>query len=64
MMLEHLIFLPLQGDKHEYNEFKHKVAQLVNFKKNMLLPFPMPFSENEKGGFNLLRAYRGLPRNS
>ena len=58
-----------QGDKHEYNEFKHKVAQLVNVQKkyvtSVISDAKKLFSEkNEKeGGFNLLRAYRGLPRN-
>ena len=56
-----------QGDKHEYNEFKHKVAQLVNVQKYVtsVISDAKLFSEkNEKeGGFNLLRAYRGLPRN-
>jgi len=58
-----------QGDKHEYNEFKHKVDQLVaeqrKFVNTVLSDAKKQITEgNDKdGGFNLLRAFRGLPRN-
>ena len=58
-----------QGDKHEYNEFKHKVDQLVGaqrkFVTTVLSDAKKQITEgnNKDGGFNLLRAFRGLPRN-
>ncbi|MAJ90104.1 MAG: preprotein translocase subunit SecA [Flavobacteriales bacterium] len=58
-----------QGDKHEYNEYKHKVSQLVSaqrkFVTTVLADAKKLLSEGkeEEGGFNLLRVYRGLPRN-
>ncbi len=58
-----------QGDKHEYNEFKHKVDQLVAAQKKYITTVLSDAKKliaegnNKDGGFNLLRAYRGLPRN-
>ncbi len=58
-----------QGDKHEYNEYKHKVHQLVTaqrkFVTTVLSDAKKYLSEGdaEKGGFNLLRVFRGLPKN-
>ena len=58
-----------QGDKHEYNDFKHKVDQLVAAQKkyvNIILADAKKLikeGNNKDGGFNLLRAFRGLPRN-
>ena len=58
-----------QGDKHEYNDFKHKVDQLVAAQKkyvNTILADAKKLiteGNNKEGGFNLLRAFRGLPRN-
>ena len=58
-----------QGDKHEYNEFKHKVDQLVaaqrKYVTTVLSDAKKLITEgnNKDGGFNLLRAFRGLPRN-
>ena len=58
-----------QGDKHEYNEFKHKVDQLVaaqrKYVTTVLSDAKKLIAEgnNKDGGFNLLRAFRGLPRN-
>ena len=58
-----------QGDKHEYNEFKHKVDQLVAAQKKyvttVLADAKKLIAEgnHKDGGFNLLRAFRGLPRN-
>ncbi len=58
-----------QGDKHEYNEYKNKVNQLVNAQRNFVTTVIsdakklLKNGDNEKGGLNLLRAFRGLPRN-
>ena len=58
-----------QGDKHEYNEYKHKVDQLVNAQRKFVTTVIadakglLKDGDTEKGGLNLLRAYRGLPRN-
>ena len=58
-----------QGDKHEYNEFKHKVDQLVSVQKKYVTTVLSDAKkligegDNKEGGFNLLRAFRGLPRN-
>ena len=58
-----------QGDKHEYNEFKHKIDQLVAAQKKYITTVLSDAKKliaegnNKDGGFNLLRAFRGLPRN-
>ncbi len=58
-----------KGDVHEYNEYKHKVNQLVLAQKKYINSVIVDAKkliisgDNEKGGFNLLRAFRGLPRN-
>ncbi|MEC9209032.1 MAG: DEAD/DEAH box helicase, partial [Bacteroidota bacterium] len=58
-----------QGDKHEYNEYKHKVDQLVNAQRKFVTTVIsdakklLAEGDTEKGGLNLLRAFRGLPRN-
>ena len=58
-----------QGDKHEYNEFKHKVDKLVaaqrKYVTTILADAKKLITEgnNKDGGFNLLRVFRGLPRN-
>lgn len=57
------------GDKHEFNDLKHKIATLVNAQKKYITTVlsdakRLINEEDEKeGGFNLLRAYRGLPKN-
>lgn len=57
------------GDKHEYNELKHKVGALVDAQKryiNTVLSDAKKLineGDNKEGGFNLLRAFRGLPKN-
>ncbi len=57
------------GDKHEYNELKHKINDLVNAQKkylNTVLSDAKKLindGDTKQGGFNLLRAYRGLPKN-
>ena len=58
-----------QGDKHEYTEYKHKVDQLVNAQRKFITIVIsdakklLAEGDTEKGGLNLLRAFRGLPRN-
>ena len=58
-----------KGDEHEYNELKHKIDQLVKVQQKyvttVLSDAKKFFKEGdkEKGGFNLFRAYRGLPKN-
>ena len=58
-----------QGDKHEYNEYKYKIEQLVNVQRKFVTSIIaeakklISNGENEKGGVNLLRAFRGLPKN-
>ena len=58
-----------KGDIHEYNELKHKVSQLAIAQKKyvttVLSDAKKLLGENDKenGGFNLLRAFRGLPKN-
>ena len=58
-----------QGDKHEYNEYKHKVSQLVSAQRKFVTTVLadakklLAEGKEEEGGFNLLRVYRGLPRN-
>ncbi len=58
-----------QGDRHEFNELKPKVENLVNLQRQLANGF---LSEAKKlikegntkdGGFVLLRAYRSLPKN-
>mgnify|MGYP006108209795 CR=1 FL=1 len=58
-----------QGDVHEYNELKHKVDQLAKVQQkyitSILSESKKLFKEGDKeqGGFNLFRAFRGLPKN-
>ena len=58
-----------RGDVHEFNELKHKIEQLVSAQKKYVTTI---LSESKKflkegntedGGFNLLRVFRGLPKN-
>ncbi len=57
-----------QGDKHEYNEYKHKVDRLVDAQRKFVTTVIsdakklLTEGDTEKGGLNLLRAFRGLPR--
>ena len=57
------------GDKHEFNELKHKIATLVNAQKKYITTVLSDAKrlindgDDKEGGFNLLRAYRGLPKN-
>ena len=58
-----------QGDVHEYSELKHKVDQLAKVQQkyvtSILSESKKLFKEGDKeqGGFNLFRAFRGLPKN-
>ncbi|MFK8058515.1 MAG: preprotein translocase subunit SecA, partial [Polaribacter sp.] len=58
-----------QGDRHEFNELKPLVADLVGLQKQHLVKVLAEAKKlisegNDKdGGFLLLRVYRGLPKN-
>ncbi len=58
-----------KGDVHEYNELKHKVSQLASVQKKYVTTVLsdakklLKEGDKENGGFNLLRAFRGLPKN-
>ena len=58
-----------QGDRHEFNELKPLVADIVSLQKQHLVKVLAEAKKllaegNEKdGGFLLLRVYRGLPKN-
>ncbi len=58
-----------QGDRHEFNELKPLVADLVTLQKQHLVSVLAEAKKliadgNDKdGGFLLLRVYRGLPKN-
>ncbi|MDC3050286.1 preprotein translocase subunit SecA [Flavobacteriales bacterium] len=57
------------GDKHEFGELKHKISSLVDVQKkfiNTVLADAKKLineGNDKEGGFKLLRAYRGLPKN-
>jgi preprotein translocase subunit SecA len=59
-----------QGDKHEYMEYKPRIEKLVNVQKQYvqtcIIEAKKLFSESKEkeAGIPLLRAYRGLPKNS
>lgn len=59
-----------KGDKHEFNEYKPYVEKLVNAQKQYvqtcLIEAKKLFSEGKEkeAGVPLLRAYRGLPKNT
>jgi preprotein translocase subunit SecA len=59
-----------QGDKHEFMEYKPRVEKLVNAQKQvvqMCLTDAKKFvaeGKEKEAGVPLLRAYRGLPKNS
>ncbi|SCX78516.1 preprotein translocase subunit SecA [Flavobacterium caeni] len=58
-----------QGDRHEFNELKPKIDHLVNLQRQLANGFLSEakrlFKEGntKDAGFNLLRAYRSLPKN-
>ncbi|MFY9241778.1 MAG: preprotein translocase subunit SecA [Polaribacter sp.] len=58
-----------QGDRHEFNELKPLVADLVTLQKQKLVGVLAEAKKlisdgnDKEGGFLLLRVYRGLPKN-
>jgi preprotein translocase subunit SecA len=58
-----------KGDKHEFNELKPKIERIVStqrkFLTNTLADAKNQISSgnNEEGSFNLLRVFRGIPKN-
>jgi preprotein translocase subunit SecA len=58
-----------QGDRHEFNELKPKIEYLVSLQKNIANGFLteakrfIKEGNTKDGGFNLLRAYRSMPKN-
>ena len=58
-----------QGDKHQYNEYKNKIDKLVSAQRKFITTVIADAKklinegDEKKGGLNLLRAFRGLPRN-
>jgi len=58
-----------QGDRHEFNELKPKVDNLVNLQRTLLngvlaeAKKLIREGKTKEGGFLLLRVYRGLPKN-
>ena len=57
------------GDRHEFDNLKPKIQRLVTLQKTYLSNILseaknlIKDSDNDKGGFLLFRAYRGLPKN-
>ncbi|MBF0695191.1 MAG: preprotein translocase subunit SecA [Flavobacterium sp.] len=58
-----------QGDRHEFNELKPKIDHLVSLQRQLANGFLAEAKRliregnTKDGGFNLLRAYRSLPKN-
>ncbi|WBX75174.1 preprotein translocase subunit SecA [Tenacibaculum ovolyticum] len=58
-----------QGDRHEFNELKPLVADLVSLQSKYLVGVLaeakalLKAGDDKEGGFLLLRVYRGLPKN-
>lgn len=58
-----------QGDRHEFNELKPKVADIVNKQQKLLTGVLaeakklIAAGDTKEGGFLLLRVFRGLPKN-
>ena len=58
-----------EGDRHEFNELKPKVAQLVQEQRQNITSILaeakklIAAGDTKEGGFLLLRAFRGLPKN-
>ncbi len=58
-----------QGDRHEFNELKPKVDDIVKKQRSMLTGVladakkMIAEGESKEGAFHLLRVYRGLPKN-
>jgi len=58
-----------QGDRHEFNELKPKIADIVAVQKKYLTGVLadakklIKEGDTKEGGFQLLRVYRGIPKN-
>jgi len=58
-----------QGDRHEFNELKPKISDLVTVQRKLLTGVLseakrlIKEGDNKEGGFQLLRVFRGLPKN-
>ena len=58
-----------QGDRHEFNELKPKVEDIVSVQRKYLVGVLaeakklIAEGDTKEGGFQLLRAYRGIPKN-
>ena len=58
-----------KGDKHEFNELKPKIERIVSTQRKLLVNTLaeaknlINSGEEEEGSFNLLRVYRGIPKN-
>jgi len=58
-----------QGDRHEFNELKPKIQDLVSIQRKYLTGVLaeakklIKEGDTKEGGFQLLRVYRGLPKN-
>jgi preprotein translocase subunit SecA len=58
-----------EGDRHEFDQLKPKVAQLVNEQRSLLTDVlaeakkKISAGDTEIGGFLLLQVHRGLPKN-
>lgn len=58
-----------EGDRHEFNELKPKVGNLVNLQRQYLTGVlaeakkKIAEGDTKEGGFLLLRVFRGLPKN-
>ena len=58
-----------KGDRHEFDELKPKIADLVSKQRKLLTSVladckkVLAAGDTEKGGFLLLRVFRGLPKN-
>ena len=58
-----------EGDRHEFNELKPKIADIVAVQKKYLTGVLVDAKklikegDEKEGGFQLLRVYRGIPKN-
>jgi preprotein translocase subunit SecA len=58
-----------QGDKHEFNELKPKIEDIVSVQRKYLIGVLaeakklIATGDTKEGGFQLLRVYRGIPKN-
>ena len=58
-----------KGDKHEFNELKPKIERIVSTQRKLLINTLadaknlINLGNEEEGSFNLLRVFRGIPKN-